>query len=165
MISIVAAASDNDVIGKNGTLPWKMPADMKFFKNLTMGHTVVMGRKTYESMGKPLSGRKNVVITRDRSFKAEGCIVLHSPEDAFKLSETEKEVFIIGGADIYKTVLSMTNKIYLTRIHGTFDGDAYFPKLSEKEWVENTHVTHPADEKNPYSYSFIEFVRKKDSGT
>jgi dihydrofolate reductase len=160
-ISLVAAASDNNVIGKNGALPWKMPADMKFFKNLTTGHTVIMGRKTYESMGKPLAGRKNIVITRNKEFKAEGCIVLNSLDQAFEVLGSEAELFVIGGADIYNTVLFRADKIYLTRVHGTFDGDAYFPQITDSEWVEIKSSTFPADEKNPYPYTFIELARKK----
>lgn len=159
IISLVAAASDNNVIGNKGALPWKMPADMKFFKNLTMGHTVIMGRKTYESMGKPLPGRKNIVISRKKNFSADGCIVLGSLEEAFTLFADEKEVFIIGGAEIYQAALQKADKVYLTRIHCVVHGDAYFPQLTEKEWVEKSRIDHPSDEKNPFPYIFIELVR------
>ncbi len=161
IISLVAAASDNNVIGNKGQLPWKMPADMKFFKDLTMGHVVIMGRKTYESMGKPLPGRKNIVVTQNIFFKAEGCTVLGSLTEAFNAFTDEKEVFVIGGAQIYSQSLQKADKIYLTRIHCTVEGDAHFVKLPEKEWVETRHNNHPADNKNPYSYSFIELVHKK----
>lgn len=160
IVSLVAAASDNNVIGKKGALPWKMPADMKFFKNLTMGHTVIMGRKTFESMGRPLPGRKNIVITRNKNFKAEGCTVLDSLTEAITMSTEENEAFIIGGAEIYREALPLANKIYLTRIHCVLEGDAFFMQLPEKEWVETSHENHPADEKNSYSYSFIVLVRK-----
>jgi len=160
IISLIAAASDNNVIGKNGALPWKMPADMKFFRDTTKGHTVIMGRKTYESMGKPLAGRKNVVITRNKFFKAEGCTVLGSLTEAFAMFTDEKEVFVIGGAEIYAHALPRANKVYLTRVHCVVDGDAHFVQLSEKEWIEVGRKSHPADEKNPYSYTFIELVRK-----
>lgn len=160
IISLVAAASDNNVIGKNGALPWRMPADMKFFKNLTMGHTIIMGRKTYESMGRPLPGRKNIVITRNKNFKAEGCTVLSSLNEAFDMFTEEKEVFIIGGAEIYKAAMPLADKIYLTRVHCMVEGDAHFVQLPEKEWVEAEHSNYPSDDKNPYSYSFIELVRK-----
>jgi len=161
IISLVAAASDNNIIGKNGTLPWRMPADMKFFKSLTMGHTVIMGRKTYESMGKPLAGRKNIVVSRNSNFKAEGCVVVNSVKEAFDQSAAEKEVFVIGGAHIYKEVLASADKIYLTRIHGIFEGDASFPELPEREWVQVKHEMHQQDDKNPYSYTFEELTRKK----
>jgi dihydrofolate reductase len=160
IVSLVAAAAENGVIGKNGALPWRMPADMKFFKNLTMGHTVIMGRKTYESMGKPLVGRKNVIITRNKDFKAEGCIVINSFEEVFKMFSKEKEIFVIGGAEIYDMALPKTDKIYLTRIHASFDGDAYFHELSDNEWLKIKCIDNPADEKNPYSYTFIELIKK-----
>jgi len=161
IISLVAAASDNNVIGKNDALPWKMPADMKFFKNLTTGHTVIMGRKTYETMGKPLAGRKNIIITRNKFFKADGCLVFNSLEQAFAAFSDEKEVFVIGGAEIYKLALPLSDKIYLTRVHCTVEGDAYFVELIEKEWVVSKQTNYPTDEKNPFPYTFIELVRKK----
>jgi dihydrofolate reductase len=162
IISLVAAASDNNVIGINNTLPWKMPADMKFFKNLTMGHTVIMGRKTFESMNnKPLSGRTNVVITRNKNFSTNGCTVLDSLTEAFNMFNDQKEVFIIGGSQIFNIAMPKADKIYLTRIHHAFNGDSYFPELPGKEWVELSREDYPADEKNPFSYSFIVLGRKK----
>jgi dihydrofolate reductase len=165
VVSLVAAASDNNVIGKNNALPWRMPADMKFFKNLTMGHTVIMGRKTFESMGKPLPGRKNVIITRNRGFKAQDCIVTDSISEALRLCNNEGEVFIVGGSEIYKQVIKNADKIYLTRIHGMFDGDAYFTDIHEDEWKESKRTEFAADEKNPYSYAFVEYVRIKKGTT
>src|SRR6185312_2401871 len=113
ILSLVAAASDNNVIGKNNALPWRMPADMKFFRDVTMGHTVVMGRKTYESMMKPLAGRKNMVITRNEGYKAEGCIMVPSLIEVRQLCKDEGEVFIIGGAEIYNLSIEIADKIYL----------------------------------------------------
>ena len=162
IISLVAAASDNNVIGINNTLPWKMPADMKFFKNLTMGHTVIMGRKTFESIdNRPLPGRKNVVITRNKNFSSPGCTVLDSLDEVFKAFSNEKEVFIIGGSEIFNLAMPKANRVYLTRIHSTFAGDSYFPELTDKEWVEASRLDHQADEKNPFPYSFIVLDRKK----
>ena len=161
IVSLVAAASDNNVIGKNNTLPWRLPADMKFFKNLTMGHTVIMGRKTFESMGKPLPGRKNVVITRNKEFKAEGCSIVSSIEDALNRCASENEVFIIGGAEIYRQSIKMADKIYLTRVHGYFDGDAFFPDIPADGWDETAHTDFAADEKNSYPYSFLIFFNRK----
>jgi dihydrofolate reductase len=161
IVSLVSAASDNNVIGINNTLPWCMPADMRFFKNLTMGHTVVMGRKTYESMGKPLPGRKNVIITRNPDFKAKDCIVIDSFEKVYELCKEEGEVFVIGGAEIYRQIINKADKIYLTRIHGVFDGDAYFADIHEDEWEQSRISDFPADEKNPYSYAFVEYLRRK----
>lgn len=161
VISLVAAAADNNVIGKNNTLPWRMPADMKFFMNLTMGHTVVMGRKTYESMGRPLPKRKNVVITRNKDFKAEGCIVVSSLQEMKELCKEDGEVFIIGGAEIYKLSMKLADKIYLTRIHGDFEGDAHFPEIHADIWAETSKTGYLADEKNPYPYTFLVYSRIK----
>jgi dihydrofolate reductase len=161
IISLVAAASDNNVIGKNNALPWRMPADMKFFKNLTMGHTVVMGRKTYESMGKPLPGRKNIIITRNSNYKAEGCVVVGSFAEVIEICKEEGEIFIVGGSEIYRQIINKADKIYLTRVHGIFDGDAYFADIHSDEWVESHKTDYEADEKNPYPYAFMEYLRRK----
>ena len=161
IVSLVAAAAENNVIGKNNTLPWCMPADMKFFKNLTMGHTVVMGRKTYESMGKPLPGRKNIIITRNKDYKAEGCVVLSSFSDVLEHCKAESEIYVIGGAEIFHQQMNSADKIYLTRIHHSFEGDAYFPDIDMNEWAEAKRTDFSADEKNHYNYSFIEFSRRK----
>lgn len=161
IISLVAAAAENNVIGKDNTLIWRMPADMKFFKNLTTGHTVVMGRKTYESMGRPLPNRKNIIITRDKNYKADGCVVINSFSDILMLCKDESEVFVIGGAEIYKQYMNSADKIYLTRIHYSFQGDAFFPEIPSSDWYETKRQDFAMDEKNPYPYSFIEFNRKK----
>jgi len=139
-----------------------MPADMKFFKNLTMGHTVIMGRKTFESMdNKPLPGRTNVVITRNKNFSTIGCTVLDSLTEAFNAFNEQKEVFVIGGSEIFNQALLKADKVYLTRIHATFKGDSYFPELPDKEWLEVSRQDYDADEKNPFPYSFIVLDRKK----
>ena len=161
IVSLVAAASENNVIGKNNTLIWRMPADMKFFKNLTMGHTVVMGRKTYESMGKPLPGRKNIIITRNKEYKADGCVVFGSFSDVLEYCKAEDEIYVIGGAEIYHQLMNSADKIYLTRIHHNFAGDAYFPEIPNSEWEETKRTDFSADENNQYNYSFIEFSRRK----
>ncbi|MGP8214354.1 MAG: dihydrofolate reductase [Bacteroidia bacterium] len=161
IVSLVAAAAENNVIGKNNALPWRMPADMKFFKNLTMGHTVIMGRKTYESMGKPLPGRKNIIITRNKKFTAKDCIVLSSFSEISEHCKAESEIFVIGGAEIYQQFIHNADKIYLTRIHHNFTGDSYFPDIQADEWEQTGFSYFPKDEKNPYPYSFIEFSRRK----
>ncbi len=161
IVSLVAAASDNNVIGKGNALIWRMPADMKFFKTLTTGHTVVMGRKTYESMGRPLPNRKNIIITRNKDYKAEGCVVFSSFQEVVEYCKAEPEVFVIGGAEIYHQIIHTANKIYLTRIHQHFDGDAFFPDIPENEWEQSSSVDFEADEKNPYAYTFIEYLRVK----
>jgi dihydrofolate reductase len=162
IISLVVAASDNNVIGIDNKLPWKMPADMKYFKNLTMGHVVIMGRKTFESMGsKPLPGRKNIVISRKKNLLTSDFTVLDSLTEAFSMFTEEKEVFTIGGSEIFNLAMPKADRVYLTRIHGVFNGDSYFSQLSDSEWIEVSREDHKADEKNPYPYSFIVLERKK----
>lgn len=134
-ISIIVAVAKNNVIGKDNKLPWHLPEDLKHFKELTSGHTVIMGRKTFESIGRPLPNRKNIVISRNENFKANDMEVVHSIEQALDLTKNEDEVFIIGGAEIYKQALLLVNKIYLTRINKDYEGDAYFPELGP-EWKE-----------------------------
>jgi len=160
IISLVAAAGNNNVIGGNNKLLWKMPADMKFFMNLTKHHSIIMGRKTYESFGKPLKERRNIIITRDKTYAVEGCEIVHSLEAALDLVKGENEVFIIGGAEIYKQSMSVANKIYLTRIYGDFEGDAYFPDINQENWAITLISEHPADEKNPYPFAFLEYIKK-----
>lgn len=160
LISLVAAAGNNNVIGGNNKLLWKMPADMKFFMNLTIGHPVIMGRKTYESFGRPLRDRRNIVITRDKNLTLNGCEVVHSLDEAIKLIKEDTEVFIIGGAEIYRQSMAIANKIYLTRIYGDFEGDSYFPAIDDKEWKETSHLEQKADEKNPYPFAFLEYLKK-----
>ena len=131
IISLVAAMGKNRVIGKDNSLPWKLPEDMKRFKELTSGKTVVMGRTTFESIGKPLPNRINIIITRDKNYKAEGCIVVNSVDEALKYAKDADEVMIIGGAQIYQQFLPIANKMYLTLIDEDFEGDAYFPEYDK----------------------------------
>lgn len=159
-ISLIVAISENGVIGKNNQLPWHLPADLKYFKSLTTGHCVIMGRKTYESIGKPLPNRFNIIITRSRDFTPPGCLVVNSIEEAIKAGKNCKtEVFIIGGADIFKQSLKLANRIYLTKIHKTFEGDTFFPYPDPKEWHQVSEEKKSYDEKNPYDYSFLVFER------
>ena len=161
-LSFLVAASENNVIGKDNKLPWYLPNDLKYFKNLTWGMPVVMGRKTYESFGKPLRGRRNIVITRNKDWKGEGIDTVNSVEDAIALAKESavKEIFIIGGGEIFKTTINKANRIYLTRIHHSFDGDAFFPEINESEWVLIKERNCPADEKNAYAHSFQVWERK-----
>ncbi|TPE42876.1 dihydrofolate reductase [Pontibacter mangrovi] len=161
MIVIVVAAAENNVIGKDNDLIWYLPADLKHFKRLTMGHPMIMGRKTYEAIGKPLPGRTSIIVTSQKDFTAEGCIVVHSLEEAIaKGQELDPEqVSIIGGANVYKQALPLTDKVYLTRVHHTFEGDAYFPELPEDEWQVEAQEHHAPDEKNKYSYTFLTLER------
>ena len=148
--------SDNRVIGNNNELIWKLSSDLKRFKQLTTGHPVVMGRKTYESIGKPLPNRRNIIITRNSEYEVEGCEVVSSLEEALLLSGND--CFIIGGGEIYKQSLELADKIYLTLVHKDFEGDTQFPELS-KEWAIIDNKDFEADQKNEYNYSFIEYDR------
>ena len=164
IISLIAAVSENNVIGKDNKLPWHLPADMKYFRDTTMGHCVIMGRKNYDSIPlkyRPLDGRTNIVVTRQSDFKAEGCVVVNSMEDALNESKkrNESEVFIIGGADIYRQTIAIADKIYYTRIHHTFEGDAFFPVVDGAKWKLNGQRDIQADEKNKFSFSFCVYQK------
>lgn len=162
IISAIAAMDENRVIGYSNQLPWYLPADLAHFKQLTLGHPVLMGRKTYLSIGKPLPQRTNIILSHNPAFKAEGCIVITSMDSAIQhaVHKKSKELFIIGGADIYKNFLPLVQRIYLTIIHHSFQGDAYFPELNAHEWREAGRSDHEADEKNPYAYSFLKLERQ-----
>jgi len=154
MINIIVAASLNNVIGKDNKLIWRQSADLKRFKELTTGKTVVMGRKTYDSIEKPLPNRRNIVITR-QDIEIPGCEVVHSLEDALKVDD---EIFILGGGEIYQKSIILANKIFLTRILTEIEGDTYFPQLGE-EWKEESKEDFLKDEKNQFDYQFINYVR------
>jgi len=158
IVSIVVAISKNHVIGKDNKLLWYLPNDLKHFKEITTGHTVIMGRKTYESVGKPLPNRRNIIITR-QNIKMEGCEVVNSIQSALALCVAEAEVFIVGGAEIYRQGLHLTNRIYLTIVHQQFEGDSYFPEIEPNEWKETAREDHWPDAKNAIAYSFITFDR------
>ena len=158
-ISIVVAMASNGVIGRDNELPWHLPADLQHFKKTTMGKPILMGRKTWESIGRPLPGRTNVVITRDTAYRAEGCVVVNSIDAALEASSGQDEVMVIGGADFYRQVLPLADTIYLTRIHATISGDTCFPELNVADWREVERSDHAADEKNLHDYSFIRLER------
>nr|WP_209125037.1 dihydrofolate reductase [Alkalihalobacillus sp. BA299] len=161
MISFLVAMDKNRVIGKDNDLPWRLPADLAYFKKVTMGHPIVMGRKTYESIGRPLPGRENIIITRNQNYSAEGCTVLHSLDDVKKvIDDSTKEVFIIGGAEIFKEAFPIADKLYITHIDEAFEGDTYFPAFSDQEWKEVSREKGVKDEKNPYDYYFSVYERK-----
>lgn len=160
MISIIVAADENNVIGKNNGLIWHLPDDLKFFKEMTSGHAIIMGRKTFESVGKPLPNRTNIIITRDASFNPEGCIVVHSIEEALtEAAKTDETPFIVGGEQIYRLALPITDVVYLTRIHHKFEGDRRFPELSD-EWQIVESVPHSIDEEHAYSFTFKTFKKQ-----
>jgi len=164
MLSLIVAYAKHRVIGKANDLPWYLPADLKHFKELTSGHSVILGRKTYESivarLGKPLPNRTNIVITRDKHFAAPGAIIVRSPQEAIERADSE-EVFVIGGASIYEAMLPLADRIYLTEVEADIEGDTYFPELGPEDWEEAERVTHEADERNEYDYAFIVLNRVK----
>jgi len=159
IIAIVVAMAENRVIGRDNRLPWHLPADLRHFKQVTVGKPVLMGRKTYESIGRPLPERTNIVVTRDRSYEAPGCVVVHSINSALEAAGGHEEVMVIGGTDFYWQLLPKADRIYLTLVHAKFEGDALFPELDEHEWREIDRMDCAPDEKNPWPYSFIRLER------
>jgi dihydrofolate reductase len=155
IISFVVAMARNRVIGHDNGLPWRLPADLRHFKSVTMGKPIIMGRKTFESIGRPLPGRANIVVTRDPAYQAEGCVVAHSIEAALAAAGDAEEVMVIGGADFYRQLLPRADRIYLTLIDAEFAGDASFPELDPVQWQERSREDHAPDADNPYPYSFI----------
>lgn len=165
ILSLIAAVANNNVIGNENKLMWHMPEDLKHFKKTTMGHSIIMGRKTWESIRKPLKGRQNIVLTRKEFYLAEGCEVVHSIDEAIKKIKHEKEVFVIGGSDIYEQCIDLfyTRRIYITRIFASFDGDAFFPDIDTEKWELEDMEEHDADEKNKYPYAFLKYKKKKSA--
>ena len=161
LISLVVAAATNNAIGKEGTMPWHLPNDMKHFKNVTWGMPVIMGRKTFESLGKSLPGRKNIVITRQEGWSAENVVVVKSLEDAlFVAGQTDAlEVMVIGGGEIYKAYFDKAKRIYLTRVDANPEADTFFPAIDSKHWQLVSQRNHEADDKNAYNYSFQTWER------
>ena len=159
IVSIIVAIGENHAIGKNNQLLWHMPNDLKHFKDITSGRTIIMGRKTFDSVGKPLPRRRNIVVTR-QEITIPGCEVVKSIEDGLALCKDEDEVFIGGGAEIYKLAMHLTDRIYLTIIHKSFDADTFFPEIDKLEWKEVKREDFEPDEKNPLSYSFITLERR-----
>lgn len=161
-IAIIVAAAENNVIGKDNKMLWKLSADMKFFKEKTTGNAIIMGRKTFESLGRPLPSRLNIIITRDPSFTAEGCEIVNSIEQALLIAEQagKQKAFIIGGGEIYKQCWHKADVLYLTRVHAELEGDTVIPSADDEYWVEKECAFHKADEKNEYDYSFMKYTKK-----
>lgn len=160
MISLIVAVADNNVIGKDNALIWHLPADMKFFREKTTGHCIITGRKNYESIPekfRPLPNRTNIVITRQPDYRAPGAVIVGSVEAAIEKAKQsgDNEIFIIGGAEIFRQSLSYADRIYLTMIHHSFEGDVFFPELNMQEWKEMSRVAGPVDEKNKYPHDYI----------
>jgi len=160
MITIIAAAAENNALGKDNQLIWHLPTDFKRFKEITTGHYIVMGRKTFESFPKQLPNRTHIIITRQKNYKAEGCIIVDSIEKAIENCPKSEELFIIGGAEIYKQYIDFADKIELTRIHASFEADAYFPKFNENNWKLVFEEKHYKDEKHNYDYTFETYLKK-----
>ena len=159
MISIIVATANGNVIGGDNSLLWHISEDLRYFKSVTMGHTVIMGRKTYESIGRPLPKRKNIVISRDENLKIEGCIVVNSLESAIELSDGDDNPFIIGGGEIYKHAINLVDRVYITKVMHTYQGDTYFPELNRGEWRRISTEFHLKGEK--YQYPFMFEVHEK----
>ncbi len=160
-VSIIVAMAENRVIGLKNQLPWHLSADLKRFKQITMGFPIIMGRKTYESIGRPLPGRQNILISRNPSFKAEGCQVFHDLDDAIQMAVSAYEqVFVIGGATLYAEALKWASRIYLTQVHAQIDGDTFFPEFASLDWSETHRETFDDDPTVDFSYSFIQFERR-----
>jgi len=178
-IALVVAMTPDRVIGKDGRLPWRLPADLRRFRELTLGHAVIMGRKTHESIGAPLAGRTHIVVTRRRDYAASGCLVAHSPAEALELARgaaaaaaragaatgagdaSADEILVIGGAEIYAAFLPRAQRLYVTFVHAQIAGDTWFPRIDPAEWIEVRREDHAADARNPYACSFAVFERRK----
>ncbi len=159
-LSLIAAMDNNRLIGSDNSLPWHLPADLAFFKHTTMGKPILMGRKTFESIGKPLPGRHNIVITRNPDFSAEGCSIANGIEAAIALCRGDDEVMLIGGASLYRQAIEQALQLYITRIHHEFKGDTWFPEFDLREWKEESREEYAADNRNLYACSFIKYVRE-----
>ena len=160
-LAMIAAVAENNAIGINNKMPWYLPGDLRYFKAVTMGKPIIMGRKTFDSLKKPLPGRTNIVITRDQNWHHGGVKVVHSMDDAIALAESvslingNQEVMIIGGEQIYRMALEKADRLYLTRVHQSFEGDAFFPELNESQWQETSRQDLRSEDENPITYSYL----------
>lgn len=160
MITLIAAVGENNELGKNNDLIWHLPADLKRFKQVTTAHHIIMGRKTYESIRKPLPNRTTVIITRNPDYTAEGCIVVQSLEEAIKIAKVDENSFVIGGAEIYKKAILLVDELDICEVHNSFDADVFFPKIDDTIWKEIKREKFKSDSKNNYDYSFVKYVRR-----
>ena len=158
-LTLIAAMSQNRVIGRDNDLAWHLPKDLKRFKELTKGHHVLMGRKTYESVGRPLPGRTNIVISRQENYKAPGCIVVHTLEEAIRKAENDNQPYVIGGGKIYEQALPLADTLELTQIHADVEGDTYFPEVDTNKWQIVAKESHEADDKHEFAYDFLTYQR------
>lgn len=159
-LSIIVAMARNRTIGVNNTLPWRCPEDLRHFKALTMGHHMIMGRKTFDSIGKPLPGRTTVVVSRDKDLKIDGCLVAHSLEEAIAACAGDKEVFVVGGADLYRQAMPLMDTLYITEIQQDIEGDAHFPEFDKSAWQETSREMRSQETPHPLEYHFVTYRRK-----
>jgi dihydrofolate reductase len=162
IISLIVAMDEKRGIGKAGKLPWRLSSDLRRFRELTMGHHMIVGRKTFESIGTPLPGRQTIVVTHNASFQPDGCLVAASVQAAITTAQEcgETEAFVIGGAEIYTQVLDMADRVYLTQVHAEVDADTFFPEIDQDAWIEKERFQHPADDKNQYAFT-LRLLEKK----
>lgn len=158
-VSLMVAMDKNRVIGKDNDIPWRLPKDWEYVKNTTLGHPIILGRRNFESIGKALCKRRNIVLTRDKYLSYEGCEMTNSVKEVFELCKGEEDIFIFGGEEIYKLFLPMVEKMYITKIHEEFEGDTFFPEVNLSEWNEVSVKRGITDEKNPYKYEFYVYER------
>ena len=161
MIAMIVAMGENHVIGKDNQMPWHLPNDLKWFKQVTGGHSIVMGRKTFESIGKPLPNRQNIILTRQSDYQPAGTTTVSSIKEALQLAQ-EEDLFVIGGANVYQQFLPYADRLYITKIHETFEGDAYFPDFDQKDWKMIKKRAGQMDEKNKFAHDFYIYQREND---
>ncbi|OIN56273.1 dihydrofolate reductase [Arsenicibacter rosenii] len=161
-ISMIWAEAENGTIGRNNNLPWHLPDDFRYFKETTSGHPIIMGRKSFESLGKPLPKRTNIIITRNPDFRPAGVTVVNSLEEGIQAAQAvnQEQIFIIGGAEIYRQALPLANTLYITEVHKTYEGDAHAPYVNRSEWNEVSRIHHPVDERHETSFDFVVLTRK-----
>jgi dihydrofolate reductase len=160
MITLIAAVAENNALGKDNQLLWHLPDDFKRFKNITSGHHIIMGRKTFESFPKPLPNRTHVIITRQKDYQPEACLIVDSLAKAISVCPTDKELFIIGGGEIYNQSIEMADKLDITRVHHTFDADTFFPEIDLTKWELTSEEYHPKDEKHRFDFTFETYLKK-----
>jgi len=153
-ITLVVAVADNGVIGRDNALPWHLPEDLKRFKKLTMGKPIVMGRKTFESIGKPLPGRQNIVVTRDAGYQRDGITVVHSVDESLRAASDAAEIMVIGGADLFRLFLPRAGRLHLTRVHADIEGDVRMPIIDERDWIRVESERHELDDRHAHAYTF-----------
>lgn len=160
-ISLIVAMAKNRTIGINNTLPWRCSEDLKHFKSLTMGHHMIMGRKTFDSIGKPLPGRTTVVVTRNSDLEIEGCLIAHSLKEAITICAGDAEIFIVGGAELYRQAIKLVDTLYITEIQQDVEGDAHFPELDKNDWLETARDVRSQETPQPLDYHFVTYRRKQ----